>query len=231
MPASHFIVPASRAGVIESGARAGFGTKAAVFAKTACSSSDSQAAEFLREIVIMSKLDNQTIQLALFALVALAMLAQAIVMFAAFLVVRKAARTADEKFEAFQSSVTPLINNTRALVTRLTPKIEQTADDLAALTHSLRVQTADVQFAANEIITRARVQATRLDVMLSHVLDTLDRTGHFMSDVVNKPMRQFSAILASVKAVVESLRNGAPEPNSHSNARPNPPSRDHDMFV
>jgi hypothetical protein len=52
-----------------------------------------------------------------------------------------------------------------------------------------------------------------------------------MSDVVNKPMRQFSAILASVKAVVESLRNGAPEPNSHSNARPNPPSRDHDMFV
>jgi hypothetical protein len=67
--------------------------------------------------------------------------------------------------------------------------------------------------------------------MLSHVLDTLDRTGHFMSDVVNKPMRQFSAILASVKAVVESLRNGAPEPNSHSNARPNPPSRDHDMFV
>jgi DNA anti-recombination protein RmuC len=179
----------------------------------------------------MSKLDNQTIQLALFALVALAMLVQAIVLFAAFIVMRKAARAADEKFEAFQSSVTPLIDNTRALVTRLTPKIEQTADDLAALTHSLRVQTADVQCAANEIIARARNQATRLDAMLSHVLDTLDRTGHFMTDAVNKPIRQFSAILASVKAVVESLRNGAPEPNSHSNARPNPPSRDHDMFV
>jgi signal transduction histidine kinase len=184
-------------------------------------------AEFLREIVIMSKLDNQTIQLALFALVALAMLVQAIVMFAAFIAMRKAARAADEKFEAFQSSVTPLIDNTRALVTRLTPKIEQTADDLAALTHSLRVQTADVQFAANEIIARARNQATRLDAMLSHVLDTLDRTGHFMTDAVNKPIRQFSAILASVKAVVESLRSGVPEPGSRSN----PPSRDHDMFV
>ena len=155
------------------------------------------------------------------------MLAQAIVMFAAFLVVRKAARTADEKFEAFQSSVTPLIDNTRVLVTRLAPKIEQTTDDLAALTHSLRVQTADVQSAANEMIARARIQATRLDAMLSHVLDTLDRTGHFMSDVVNKPMRQFSAILASVKAVVESLRSGVPEPGSRSN----PPPRDHDMFV
>ena len=175
----------------------------------------------------MSKLDTQTIQLALFALVALAMLVQAIVMFAAFITMRKAARAADEKFEAFQSSVTPLIDNTRALVTRLTPKIEQTADDLAALTHSLRVQITDVQSAANEMIARARNQAIRLDAMLSHVLDTLDRTGHFMTDAVNKPIRQFSAILASVKAVVESLRGGVPEPGSRSN----PPPRDHDMFV
>jgi hypothetical protein len=48
-----------------------------------------------------------------------------------------------------------------------------------------------------------------------------------MSNAVNKPIRQFSAILASVKAVVESLRSGVPEPGSHSNAR----SGDHDMFV
>jgi hypothetical protein len=40
-------------------------------------------------------------------------------------------------------------------------------------------------------------------------------------------MRQFSAILASVKAVVESLRNAAPEPRSQANR----PTRDHDMFV
>ena len=175
----------------------------------------------------MSKLDNQTIQLALFALVALAMLVQAIVLFAAFIVMRKAARAADEKFEAFQSSVTPLIDNTRALVTRLTPKIEQTADDLAALTHSLRVQAVDVQSAADEMIARARIQGKRLDSMFSHVLDTLDRTGHFMSDAVSKPMRQFSAILSSVKAAVESLRGGASEPRSQDNQA----SRDHDMFV
>jgi len=175
----------------------------------------------------MPKLDNQTIQLALIALVALAMLVQAIVLFTAFIAMRKAARAMDEKLEAFSSSVTPLIDNTRALVTRLTPKIEETANDLAALTHSLRVQTADVQYAANEMIARARIQAGRLDAMLSHVLDTLDRAGNFMTDAVNKPMRQLSAILASVKAVVESLRSGVPEPASRSN----PPSGDHDMFV
>lgn len=175
----------------------------------------------------MPKIDNQTVQLVLVTLVAFAMLVQAFVLLAAFIAMRKAARAMDEKFEAFRSSVTPLIDNTRSLVTRLTPKIEETADDLAAITHSLRVQVADVQSAAEEIIARARVQSNRLDSMFSHVLDTLERTGSFMSDAVHKPMRQFSAILASVKAVVESLRNGASEPRP----QPNRPTRDHDMFV
>lgn len=175
----------------------------------------------------MSKLDNQTVQLVLVALVALAMLVQAFVLLAAFIAMRKAARSMDQKIEAFRSSVTPLIDNTRSLVTRLTPKVEQTADDLAAITKSLRVQVADVQTAADEIIARARVQGNRLDSMFSHVLDTLDRTGHFVSDAVNKPMRQFSAILASVKAVIESLRSGAPQPRSNANRAPG----DHDMFV
>lgn len=175
----------------------------------------------------MPKIDNQTVQLILVALVALAMLVQAFVLLAAFIAMRKAARSMDQKIEAFRSSVTPLIDNTRSLVARLTPKIEQTADDLAALTHSLRVQAADVQSAADEMIARARIQGNRLDSMFSHVLDTLDRTGQFMSNAVNKPMRQLAAILSSVKAVIESLRNGVPEPPSQANR----PSRDHDMFV
>lgn len=175
----------------------------------------------------MSKVDNQTIQLVLIAMVAVAMVVQAIVLLAAFIAMRKAARSLDEKLEAFGASVTPLIDNTRSLVTRLAPKVEQTADDLAALTHSLRVQSADVQSATSEIIARARTQASRLDSMFSHVLDTLERTGNFMSDAVNKPMRQLSAILASVKAVIESLRSGVPEHRSRANRAPGDP----DMFV
>jgi hypothetical protein len=184
-------------------------------------------AGFLREIATMSKIDPQIVQLVLVALVAVAMVVQAFVLLAAFIAMRKAARAMDEKIEAFRSSVTPLIDNSRSLLTRLTPKVEQTADDVAALTHSLRVQVADVQSAANEMIARARVQGDRLDTMFSHVLDTLDRTGQFMSNAVNKPMRQFSAILSSVKAVIESLRNGASEPRSHANRA----SSDQDMFV
>ena len=184
-------------------------------------------AEFLRGMIIMSKLDNQTIQLALIALVALAMLIQVIVLLAAFVAMRKAARSVDEKLEELRSSVMPLLDKTRALVTRLTPKIEETAEDLAALTHSLRVQTNDVQHAANEIIARVRTQASRLDTLLSNVLDALERAASFMADAVNKPLRQLSAILASVKAALESLRDYQPSPRSQADRV----TGNHDMFV
>lgn len=185
-----------------------------------------KSAELLREMITM-KIDNQTIQLALIALVALAMLVQAIVLLAAFVAMRKAARSINEKLEEIRSAVMPLVERTRELVTRLSPKIETTADDVAALAHSLRVQTADLQSAADEIVGRLRTQAGRLDGMLSNLFDTVEHAGAAVSDAVNKPMRQLSGILASVKAFVETMRSGAPAPGSQAA----PPARDHDMFV
>ena len=78
-------------------------------------------------------------------------------------------------------------------------KIDKTSDDLTALAHSLRIQTDDLQNAANEITSRVRVQASRLDAVMSDLLDGVDRASNFMADAVAKPMRQVSAVIASVR--------------------------------
>ena len=177
----------------------------------------------------MPKLDNQTIQLALVAAVALLMLFQMIVLLALFFVIRKAARSIREDVEDLRSSVAPIIDNTRELITRLAPKIEQTTSDVAALSRSLRVQAADVQSAANEIVDRVRRQASRLDTMMSNVLDAVDRASVFVSDSVAKPMRQLSAILASAKAAIEALRTAEP---AVASSRPNQaPGNEDNTFV
>jgi uncharacterized protein YoxC len=176
----------------------------------------------------MPKLDNQTIQLALVAAVALLMLFQMIVLLAVFFVIRKAVRSIRADIENLRSSVAPLINNTRDLITRLTPRIEETAGDLAVLARNLRTQVADVQSAADEIVERVKRQASRIDTMLSNVLDAVERASVFMADTVAKPMRQLSAILASAKAVVESLRTVDP---AAARSRPNHAPGDDDMFV
>ena len=175
----------------------------------------------------MQHIDNQTIQLILIAVVVLAMVFQSIILIALFATMRKAAHDASEKIDRIQSSVVPLIDNARALMERLTPKIDKTSDDLTALAHSLRIQTDDLQTAANDIILRVRVQASRLDTMVTDLLDGVDRASNYMAGAVSKPIRQVSAIIASVKAAVESLRSAQPGPRSHPGNSPG----DNDLFV
>jgi len=175
----------------------------------------------------MHNIDNQTLELALFILVALAMLVQAITLLAAFFVMRKTVQSMSERAEAVQAAAMPLIETSRDLVTKLAPKIETAGDDVAAITQALRAQTAKFETAADEIVTRAQVQAGRLDQMISNAFDAMDRAGGFVADCVNKPMRQLSALLAAAKAVIESLHGSVPAAPSRTNHAPG----DGDMFV
>jgi hypothetical protein len=63
-----------------------------------------------------------------------------------------------------------------------------------------------VQSSVEEIVERVRLQSNRVDNMVSGVLDTADRAGSYVNDVVTRPMRQISSILAAAKAIIESLR-------------------------
>jgi methyl-accepting chemotaxis protein len=175
----------------------------------------------------MPHLDTSTIQLILVALVALALLVQALILFATFIVLRKLARSILEEIQDLRSSITPVIDRVRELVTRLSPKVEDTAADLAVLTRALRNQMGDVQAAADDIVARARRQASRIDALLSSVLDALERAGVFMAETISKPMHQLSAFLASAKAAIESLRNGEDLPRAEASRT----SVDRDRFV
>jgi hypothetical protein len=180
------------------------------------------------------QISNQVLQLALFALVALAMLVQAIVLLAAFLAMRKAAKSMGEKLEEVRTAVMPviatsreLITTSRDLITKLAPRIDAASEDLVSTIHTVRVQAAELQTVTNEMVERARGQASRLDSIMTNFFDGMDRAGSFVADCVNKPMRQFSALLNSAKAVVESLRSTSASNRTPSNHAPG----DHDMFV
>jgi uncharacterized protein YoxC len=183
------------------------------------------SAEVLREIMPMTNLDNQTIQLVFIAVTALAIVMQAVILLAIFVSVRKAAKSVTDQVENLRSSVMPIIDTTRDLINRVAPKVEATAADLAEIAHGLRVQTVQMESAANEIVDRVRRQTGRLDKMFSGVLDGVDRAGAFVAEAVSKPVRQISGLLASLKAIIESLRNSSPA--HHETHAPS----DKDMFV
>ena len=185
---------------------------------------------FVVRVMTMSSADSQTILLVIAAVVALALLAQAVVLLAIFIGTRKAISAAQSQLEDLRASLLPLTKDAREFFVRVTPTVEQTCSDVAALTHVARTQTSELQSAAAEFIGRARSQVNRVDAMITHVMDGADRAGEFMSEAVNKPMRQVSGILASIKAVVETLRTPEPVPHVRTNHK-SAQGTDPEMFV
>jgi len=178
----------------------------------------------------MPNFDSQTILLAVVAVTALAVLLQAIILLAIFITVRKAARSIKEEAEDLRSSLMPIINNSQTFFSRLAPKVEAAVTDMAAITHGLREQTAEVRSTAADLMDRLNRQASRMDAMLTGILDAVDKASSFVTDAVGRPVRQLSRLLASAKAIVESLRNADPtsrEMRSHGD----PSSEDRDTFV
>ncbi len=121
----------------------------------------------------------------------------------------------------------PVIDNVRELLVHTGPKVETAAADIAAMSHNLRRQTADIQTAANGILDRVNNQSLRMDAMLTRIFDSIDRATGFMSETVTKPMRQLAGLLASAKAVVESLRSDGPGTRAPGDLH----RGDKDMFV
>jgi uncharacterized protein YoxC len=160
----------------------------------------------------MPNFDNQTIQLLIIAVVALAVVLQAIVLLAIYLSIKKAARSLHDELEEVRTSVMPLVNISRDFFVRIAPNVEAATADVAELVHGLQTRTAALESSAAEILERLQRQTARLDTMLTGVLDTIERIGGFVAEAVTKPMRQLSVLLASAKAIIESLRDSAPEP-------------------
>ena len=96
---------------------------------------------------------------------------------------------------------------------------------MSEIAHGLRVQTDEMQTSVSELIEKVRVQTSRLDAMFTGVLDAVDRAGGFVAEAVSRPVRQLSGLVASIKAVLESLRATGEHPRQTHSAD------DRDMFV
>jgi len=177
--------------------------------------------------------DNQTLELVFIAIVALTMVVQTVVVLVILAKTGKALQAMRQNFEELRSTAVPVIANARDLLERITPKLTSATDDLAGITQKIRHQANDVQSTATEMTERLRRQAARLDEMMTAVLDAVERAGAFVTDAVSKPMRQLSGILASARAVVESMRTPVHEERreEHSASPPESAPADKDMFV
>jgi methyl-accepting chemotaxis protein len=178
--------------------------------------------------------NHDAIELAFVAVAALALVCQTILLLSIVLAAGKAAKAVKAEIDDLRETVMPVVHRTRDMVDRLSPKFEQTVTDVSEIAGSARRQVADFEVVASEVMGRVRAETGRIDTMFSGTLDAVDRAGNFVTQTLSKPVKQISGILASAKAIIESLRtNHAPysdpgygNQNNHHGYRD-----DSDMFV
>jgi methyl-accepting chemotaxis protein len=159
---------------------------------------------------------------------ALAILMQAFILLVLLLAVRKTARTVESAAADLRDvlvPVVPLVKTARATLERIAPQIEVAVGNLTAISSELREQTSDVHATATELIERLRVQASRADLMLSAMLDAIEKTAGFARNAISLPARQLGAIASALRAIDDSLRGATPrEPEMHA-------AKDNDLFI
>jgi uncharacterized protein YoxC len=160
------------------------------------------------------------------AVIAAAALIQLMILFVLFLAARKGMKMAGEYAADFRDKVVPMIEQSRELlqtsrqlITKLEPKLDAAATDIAELAHTANVESKKISQSAEEIAERLRRQAARMDEMTTEALDRVDRAGHILDQVVTVPVRQVSGVMAAARAIIETLRAPAPPRNGQQPRR------------
>jgi uncharacterized protein YoxC len=156
-----------------------------------------------------AQMNNQTTWLIVFVgLTAFALLVQAIMAVAAYIIVRKTLKTVESHVSELRTTAMPLLHKTRDTLDKIKPRVESIAEDVADLTSRLREQGVQVQATTSEILNRVNKQTSRVDAMLTNVVDGVEHASYVVVDSVAKPARQVSALLAGAKAFVSVLATG-----------------------
>lgn len=176
----------------------------------------------------MANVNTETLLIWFVGLTGFAVLLQAVVLLALTLAVRKTAKTIEEQMAELRETVTPIANQMREFLERVAPKLEAATTDLADIVRGLKAQSAEMQASAMEILERTRRQTSRLDTMMTGVLDTVDRAGAILTDAINVPLRQIAGMAAFARAALEALRSGVRGPRRQ---QPTHAAADKDLFV
>ena len=108
---------------------------------------------------------------------------------------------------------------------RLGPQLVTVSTDLADITQALRKETAATRISVSEIVERVNQQTKRLDGMLTHGLNSVEKASGVLELAVSKPVRHANGVFNAVKAVIETYRTTTPVRKTTYNGT------DKDMFI
>src|ERR1700680_1300553 len=132
------------------------------------------------------------------ALTGIAVLLQAGVLVAIFVVLRKTSTKMEALATEVKTKVLPTIAQAEAMLTELRPQVETIAEQVKDSTTMIRNRVERVDAPVNDVVDRPRLQIIRADELFTRTLDRVERTTDIVHRTVISPVRQISGLMQGV---------------------------------
>jgi methyl-accepting chemotaxis protein len=164
------------------------------------------------------------------ALTGIAVLLQAGVLIAIFVVLKKTSSKMEVLAEEVKTKVLPTIAQAEAMLTEIRPKVEAIAEQVKDSTTMVRNQVERVDATVNDVVDRARLQIIRTDELFTRTLNRVERTSDIVHRTVISPVRQVSGLMQGLTVGLEFLFAGRGRRNGGSREQRGPVPQD-EMFI
>lgn len=167
--------------------------------------------------------------LAFVIVAAAAIVLQTIILFALYKTMSQTTQRMESLAGRLESQTMPVLATAHAILDDAQPKIAEITSNLAESTAAVREQVTSMAEVTGEIVDRARLQAARLDELVSNTVSKIELTTDFVQTSVITPVRRIHAIAQAVSAGLGFLRASRAR-RKHENNGPGS-DVDEEMFI
>lgn len=168
---------------------------------------------------------NQTLLSFFVVCAAVAIILQLVVLYAFYKAATQSSLRMHETLGRMEQKTGPILTMAQAILEDAQPKISEITTNLAEATSVVRANVTQVSDSTIEIVERARMQAVRLDELVTSTLEKVEHTTDFLQHSVVTPVRRIHAIVQAVGAGLSFFRR------FRSQRRPAEAGDEEEMFI
>jgi methyl-accepting chemotaxis protein len=142
------------------------------------------------------------------AIVAVAILMQAGILFAIFKALSRLNVEVREARQSFENTKEPLFSDLKSLIKQsveLVSNLNRMSGDFVKISSTARSQVEKFDGLVSETADMARQQVLRLDALVGSTIDQIEHTSRVVQDSILAPVREVSAVIKGVKTGLEFL--------------------------
>jgi hypothetical protein len=134
---------------------------------------------------------------------AVAVIIQAGILVALFVVVRKTSGRVEKLASEVNSKALPLIETTQTLLVEVKPRVIDIVANAEESARIARTQMERLDATVSDIVDRTRLQVIRADELVNRTMDRVEETTDMVHRTVVSPIRRLSGLVQGLSAGLE----------------------------